>query len=407
MQAMVRWFLLGSLLAAPAWAFPWMVKHSYGSCATCHVDPSGAGQLTPYGRAQADVLVRWRTQPRKDEEEVPPSANFLWFLELPELINLSGNFRGGALIRPGAGAPVVPLIMATDLYATLNVGPFVAHVTTGLGTYTTRALPYSGPAAIAPLCDPAAGPCGLQWVAREFWVGAKFAEDAVMVRAGRMNLPFGLRNNEHTSFVRTLTRTDINVGQQVGLSVAYNSESLRGELMAIVGNFQVGPDVYRERGYSGFAEYSLSHNAYLGVSSLITHAGADICASCVSFGLETVRHAHGVFARFAPSEKLAFLAEADFLISQTPQRIDRIGFAALVQGDLDVMQGLHVMLTGEAAHTGAAQPGPSVGGWVSAAWYFLPHLELRADNIFRRNSQPGALAGTFEYSFLLQLHLFL
>ena len=81
----MRWFLLALLVALPAWAFPWMVKHSYGSCATCHVDPSGSGQLTPYGRAQADVLVRWRTQPRKDEEEVPTSANFLWFLELPEV----------------------------------------------------------------------------------------------------------------------------------------------------------------------------------------------------------------------------------------------------------------------------------------------------------------------------------
>ena len=191
MQAMVRWFLLGSLLAAPAWAFPWMVKHSYGSCATCHVDPSGSGQLTAYGRAQADVLVRWRTQPRKDEEEVPPSANFLWFLELPELINLSGNLRGGALIRKSGAAPVAvaPVIMATDLYATLNLGPFVAHVTTGLGTYSSRALLYSGPAAIAPLCDPASGnPCGVQWVAREYWAGVKFADDAVMVRAGRVNI---------------------------------------------------------------------------------------------------------------------------------------------------------------------------------------------------------------------------
>ena len=172
--------------------------------------------------------------------------------------------------------------------------------------------------------------------------------------------------------------------------------------MAILGNFQLGPDVYRERGYSAFAEFSLSHNAYLGLSSLITHAGADVATR-----VETVRHAHGLFARFAPSEKLAILAEADFLAWQSPQQLDRIGFAAFVQADLDMMQGLHLMVTGEAGHTGSGEPGPSVGGWLSAAWYFLPHLELRADNIFRRNSSPGAPAGTFEYSFLLQLHLFL
>ena len=317
MSSMVRWFFLAALLSAPAaLAYPWMVKHNYGSCAACHVDPSGSGQLSPYGRAQADVLVRWRTQPRPEEEEVPKSANFLWFLELPEVLNLSGNFRGGALIRPGSSAPVIPLIMASDLYATVNVGPVVAHVTTGL------AVKNAGPAAIAPLCDPGQGPCGVQWVAREFWAGAKLADEAVMVRAGRINLPFGLRNNEHTSYVRTLTRTDINVAQQVGLSAAYNSDNLRGELMAILGNFSVGPDAYRERGYSAFGEYALSHNAYLGLSSLIAHAGAD-----VSTGLETTRHAHGLFMRVAPTEKLALLGEANFLAWQSPQKLDRLGFA--------------------------------------------------------------------------------
>jgi hypothetical protein len=399
--SMVRWFLLASVVAAPAWAFPWMVKHGYGSCAACHVDPSGSGQLTQYGRAQADVLVRWRTQPRKDEEEVPKSANFLWFVELPELLNLSGNFRYASLIRPGA-TPFVPLLMATDLYATVNIGPVVAHVTTGVGTYTTRnVVQNSGPAAIAPICDPGSGmQCSVQWLAREFWVGAKLAEDAVMIRGGRINLPFGLRNNEHNSYVRQLTRTDINVNQQVGVSAAYNSETVRGELMGIAGNFQQGPDIYRERGYSAFAEYSLSHNAYLGLSSLITHAGADLLTR-----EETVRHAHGFFARLAPTEKIAILAEGDFLAWQTPQKLDRLGFAGWLQADFDLMQGLHLMATAEAGHKGDGQPGPSLGGWLSATWYFLPHMELRIDNIFRRTANPGS--AIFEYSLLVHLHLFL
>lgn len=395
MQSMVRWLFLAAMLSSPAWAYPWMVKHSYGSCAACHVDPSGSGQLTQYGRAQADVLVKWRTQPRKEDEEVPKSANFLWFLELPEFLNLSGNLRGGSLIRPASSTPWVPLIMATDVYATVSFGPVVGHVTTGVG------IKNQGLTTILPQCDPSQGACGLAWVAREFWAGAKFADEAVMVRAGRLNLPFGLRNNEHISFVRALTRTDTNVQQQVGLSAAYNSDALRGEVMGIVGNFQIGPDVYRERGYSAFAEYSLSHNAYLGLSSLITFAGADITTT-----LPTTRHAHGLFGRFAPSEKLALLLEADFLAWQTSQKLDRLGFAAFAQADYDLMQGLHLMGTLEGAHTGSGEQGPQLGGWVSAAWYFLPHMELRLDNIFRRRSSPG-VAPSFEYSLLVQLHLFL
>jgi hypothetical protein len=371
-----------------------MVKHNYGSCAVCHVDPSGSGQLTTYGRAQADVIVRWRTQPRNDEEEVPKSANFLWFIELPEFLNLSGNLRGGALIRPSTTAPVIPLIMASDLYATVNIGPVVGHITTGVGIKNV------GPASILPQCS---GACGVQWTAREFWGGVKFADEAVMVRAGRVNLPFGLRNNEHTSFVRQATRTDVNTGQQLGVAAAYNSDVVRGEVLGILGNFQLGPDIYRERGYSAFAEYSLSHNAYLGVSSLITYAGADMLTS---EKLPVTRHAHGLFARWAPVSKLAILAEADFLAWQSPQILDRIGFTGWLQGDFEIMNGLHLMGAVEGLHTGSGEQGPSLGGWISGAWYFLPHMELRFDHILRRRSLPG-ITPYFEYNFVLQLHLFL
>ena len=51
--AMLFW-----LLPATATATPWMIQHGYTSCSQCHVDPSGAGPMTDYGRAQAEVLVR-------------------------------------------------------------------------------------------------------------------------------------------------------------------------------------------------------------------------------------------------------------------------------------------------------------------------------------------------------------
>lgn len=399
--SMVRWCLLLCLFSLPAAAYPWMVKHGYGSCATCHVDPSGSGQLTQYGRAQSDILVKWRTQPRKDDEEVPKTANFLWFAELPEALNLSGNFRYGSLIRPQAGPNFLwgvfsPLLMAADLYATVNLGPTVWHVTTGLGVRN------AGQAALLPSCTPGNGEtCSAQWIMREVWGGVKLADDAVMVRAGRLNLPFGLRNNEHPSFIRAYTRTDVNIQQQYGVSISYNSENLRGEVMGIAGNFNIAPDVYRERGYSAFAEYAFSHNVYVGASSLITHAGADILTTQA-----TTRHAHGLFGRFAPTETLALLTEVDFLAWQTPTKLDRMGFAAFLQGDLTVTPGLHVMLTGEAAHDGTATQGANYAGWLSASWYFFAHCELRVDNIFRRRGVLGG-PGQFEYQLLLQLHAYL
>ena len=48
---------LGLALApGRAEAFPWMIHHGYTNCAQCHVDPSGGGVLTDYGRAQGEIL---------------------------------------------------------------------------------------------------------------------------------------------------------------------------------------------------------------------------------------------------------------------------------------------------------------------------------------------------------------
>jgi hypothetical protein len=102
------------------------------------------------------------------------------------------------------------------------------------------------------------------------------ADEAILVRAGRINLPFGLRNIEHTSWVRSETRTDFNQGQQHGVAVAYTGGQVRAELMGIAGNFQINPDAYRERGYAALGEFAITNRYAVGVSSLVTHAAADI-----------------------------------------------------------------------------------------------------------------------------------
>jgi hypothetical protein len=292
---------------------------------------------------------------------------------------------------------VHPLIMAVDLYATFNVGRFVFHGTGGYGIRVRDAV-------VAPWCILAeVSQCGSSFVAREFWAGAKFADEAVMVRVGRLNLPFGLRNVEHTAWVRALTLTDINVQQQVGASVSYNSELLRGEVMGIAGNFQLGPDGYRERGYSAFGELALAPNAYLGLSSLVARSALDPGSDPTSsLPRPLTRHAHGLFLRWAPAPQVALMAEGDFLAWVATPALDRFGYAAMLQADLEPLQGLHLILTGEASQ-GRAATGSSLGAWGSVVWYPLPHLEVRLDNIVR-NSGPGK---PFVYNLVAQVHLFL
>jgi hypothetical protein len=170
--------------------------------------------------------------------------------------------------------------------------------------------------------------------------------------------------------------------------------------MGIAGNYQVNPDKYRERGYSGYLEYMVSPHAALGVSSLVTHAKQD----AISLDVNSTRQAHGLMVRAAFSEKTVLLAETDMLI-RTNHELGYVGFAQL---DLEATQGLHFMLTGEAHDEGydTLRKGdrlvgggkPQLGGWATIDWFCFSHVEVRVD-VFSRQSDDLTALG--------QLHVFL
>ncbi|HEY5377739.1 MAG TPA: hypothetical protein VIK01_28860, partial [Polyangiaceae bacterium] len=273
------------LLPRSAQAYPWMIRHDYTGCATCHVDPSGGGVLTAYGSAQGDILLRTRYGASAADPDETPSAGFLWgAVKPPDWFLPSGSFRSLILAdkvgTAGFGGQLV--LMQADLRAAIVKGGFRAYGSVGAVNVSGSAASVSG---------------GL--VSRQYWVGWSFADDALLLRAGRIDPPFGIRQIEHVFFVRVATRTDLNDTQQHGVSLAYSGGLLRGEIMAIAGNYQISPDVYRERGYSGYAEIAPLSNAAFGVSSLVTHAARD-----GTLRVPNTRQAHGVFTRWSPVRPL-------------------------------------------------------------------------------------------------------
>jgi len=226
------------------------------------------------------------------------------------------------------------------------------------------------------------------------------------VRVGRLNLPFGVRIPEHTMWVRQSTFTDRESSQQHGVAIAYVGEKLRGEIMGIAGNFQMNPDKFRERGYSGYAEYATGESTTLGVSSMYTFAQADRVRQQ---NLRTMRQVHGVMARQGFGEKAALLAEADAIITSRKE----VGYVGFVQLDTEFIQGLHFLLTGEMQDKGYVKPAPgattvtprvagdgkpAVGGWFSIAWFVYSHFDVRFDAIKRTGEDVQLLA---------QLHVYL
>jgi hypothetical protein len=371
----------------PAAAYPWMIRHDYTSCAQCHADPSGGSLLTQYGRAQSEILLRTQYKANADEEPGKVSGFMFGAFKLPDELLLGGDFRTLYLRVKPEGAPLVDrlIFMQADLQGQITVDRFRANASIGYAHEGARAAALT------------------RWsehniVSRTYWVGMDLGEDRQwLLRAGRMNLPFGIRNIEHTMWVRNQTRTSINDHQQHGVALAYNAEGIRAEVMAIAGNFQVSPDAYRDRGYSAYFEYAFVPKLAVGASSSIVHVDQDLL-----LGSKAWRHAHGLFWRWSPWKPIVVMAEGDYLLFSQPKK-NASGVAAMTQVDVEPIQGVHAILTGEMLNDGVERS--SFGVWTSAQWFFAPHLDVRIDGIFQRLAAGNSTLGVT--SLLAQIHAFL
>lgn len=458
--------LLALLAPRDAHAYAWMLKHQYTSCNACHADPSGGELLTSYGRTltQEALSMKWggsaegsagmyrlkRTvavnparfaaraklagkdeatdgeQAEPDEEATPtaegseePKAEaettegeaapeaaassepldltpFLFgAVTLPDWLLLGGSYRHMNIITPQSEEKFRTFPMMMDLYGQMQFGGFKVGGSIG-GARVAAGSPFARSAQITTNQ-------GKEWnlISRTHYVGYEITPE-LQVRGGRLNLPFGVRIPEHVMWVRSATRTDRESAQQHGVSVNYLSESFRFELMGIAGNYQINPDEFRERGYSGYFEYFLTTKTVVGASSLVTVAKND---RLVQDKASMTRMAHGVMLRSVIGESTVVSAEIDALLRSRFET----GYVGFLQVDYEAVQGLHFMLTGEMLDEGhskaadapartAGSGKPRVGGWASASWWFLPHFDVRLDAIKRTDE---------DVSILAQLHCYL
>lgn len=377
-----------------------MIKHNYVGCQVCHVDPSGAGQLTAYGRAQTELLLQSRYGAARSDGSVSPSTGFLLgAVKLPDEVPMQAAVRVGAMLNrtavPGSDATdtIVPMQMVTDLRVGYINDWLRASASVGL------AIKRAQPAAVFPRSDSDS----VKMVSREFWAGASVADDQVLIRAGRMNLPFGLRNPEHTLWVRSATRTDYNEDQQYGVAVGYTGETIRAEVMGVAGNFQLGPDLYRERGAVGFFEFAFMPNLAAGLQFQALGSGADAELRTRS----PLRQAYGGFARYGLSPELALMAEVDVIHYAAEDQAGTLGAAGMIQADFEVVRGLHLMVTGEFLRDALPnQYGVQRGGWLGLSWFAAQGVEVRVDGIIRQLPQGENLPELSNMILLSQVNLY-
>jgi hypothetical protein len=99
------------------------------------------------------------------------------------------------------------------------------------------------------------------------------------------------------------------------------------------------------------------------------------------------RQAHGGTLRYCPWTPIVVLAELD-LLKHTGAGL---GYAGMLTLDIEPLQGLHVGATGEVLDRGRSDAQPSavgdgrsrIGKWLTLAYFFGPHLDVRVDLVKR------------------------
>lgn len=267
-----------ALTAGVAHAYP-QLQFSTGAtrCGECHLEPSGGGLLTDYGRDEAGETLSGRGDGRLLHGAWTP----------PDWLTLGGGLRGalGGKRLAGEAAELLAFPMQADLYARVAVGPVSLNVTIG-GNGAAR--PGDGAMAITSYL-----------VSREHFVAFHQEDAPWSVRAGRFFPTFGLRPHDHTAYVRR--HLDMYLLEE---PYAVEGEYTRGRWQAFASAFVGNPS----------AELAAGDRASGGAASVerLWDAGAVAGHARAAVGPEDRRYLVGaVGKRWFAGPGLLVLAELD------------------------------------------------------------------------------------------------
>jgi hypothetical protein len=123
------------------------------------------------------------------------------------------------------------------------------------------------------------------------------------------------------------------------------------------------------------------------------------------FSPSNLRQAHGLFARYSPVRLLVLLAEWDFLIQSPFGTPAYLGYAGFLQGDVEIIQGVHLFETIEIFQDRTDEASPSYTFWLTPNWFFAPHADLRFDMFVSQQVQ--VRTSTTALGFVAMLHFYL
>lgn len=259
------------LLPSPSWAFPEMSRHGYVNCTSCHLNSSGGGLLTSYGRDMSkEVLSTWA----QDSEQ-----NFAYGLwNGPEYFLAGAYVRGLQLFRETPDVKEARVIlMQADVEAAYNRETWAMDASAGrqeLGNGTGR------------------------FFSRRHYFIWRMGESHNL-KIGRFLKFYGLNDPNHNLYVRR----DLSFGQDTeayALEYSYLGNNLSGYASVNFGNFGDPYSTNREKGAATTLSYHFFDKQKVGFSYY--YASDDL----------QNRNVYGPWAIIMWLEKFYSLSELDF-----------------------------------------------------------------------------------------------
>jgi Phosphate-selective porin O and P len=294
--------LFGCLAFGTASAEPYFAVREGLKCASCHVNNSGGGMRTVFGNAWAQTRLAQR------RIEVP-GATDVWTGTIGPYLGVGGNLRTGYTHTD---------IPNTDAQAEFDTEEMRAYL--GVSVIPNRLLLY-----VDQRIAPGSG------TNQEAYARYTTADQRWSVQAGQMYLPYGLRLEDDSAFIRQATGISFatpDKGVQLGLETATWSVQL-----AVTNGTAAGPETDQGKQFSLRAEH---------ISSA-WRCGAGFNYNDADAG---TRQMQGVFGGLRTGP-IAWLAEADYITDDSFADGRRREWVGLLEGNWAFRAGHNLKLTAE------------------------------------------------------------
>ena len=315
--------------SALANAEPYIAVQQGLTCRQCHVNPTGGGLRNAVGNAFAQGVL-----PAQHLD----TGNLVWTGALNNYIAMGGDFRAAAT-----------WINSTASNSSLNTEQ--ARVYLAVTPVPDRVVLY---------IDEHLAPNTA--FNSEAWALYRFGEDRWYLRAGRMNLPYGLRLQDQQAFIRQVAGINMDTPDD-GLELGYRAGDWDAQL-AISNGVAGGSAKGNGKEYTGQV-VRVRDRWRIGVGgNLNDNPGQRSSAGCLFGGLRT--------------GPVSWLAETDLVNTQPSGQSTQRLAAALLEANWLVRRGANLKLTAELLEPDRGHGGNRETRFSAVAEYTpIQYLQLR------------------------------